>query len=49
MKVSIIVTRYNEPNALVKPCIKALAMQKSVEAVVYFLDQKKDEEIKKSL
>jgi len=45
-KVSIIVTRYNEPNSLINPCLVALSKQKDIVANVYFLDQKKDKKIK---
>jgi cellulose synthase/poly-beta-1,6-N-acetylglucosamine synthase-like glycosyltransferase len=45
-KVSIIVTRYNEPNKLINPCLIALSKQKGIQAKVYFLDQKEDDETK---
>ena len=42
-KITIIITRYNESNELIIPCITSISNQKNVEAVTYFLDQKKDE------
>ena len=44
-KISITLTRYNEQNELVAPCIKMLSKQKNIKAVVYFLDQKNDKDM----
>ena len=46
-KASVVITRYNETNDLVIPCLEAVSKQKGVSLIVYFLDQKKDEDIKK--
>ncbi|MFH1289774.1 MAG: glycosyltransferase family 2 protein, partial [Nanoarchaeota archaeon] len=45
-KVSITLTRYNEENDLVRPCLLALSKQKFVGAEVYFFDQKEDRRMK---
>jgi glycosyltransferase involved in cell wall biosynthesis len=38
-QISVVVTRYNEPDAIVAQCLEALAKQVLVSAKVYFLDQ----------
>ncbi len=45
--VTITLTRYNEANELIHPCIEGLAQQKNVRATVYFLDQTFDAATKK--
>lgn len=45
-KATIIVTRYNEPNSLIHPCLVALSKQRNISTLVYFLDQEEDNETK---
>ncbi|MAG50584.1 hypothetical protein CL621_03005 [archaeon] len=45
-KISVVLTRYNESNKLINPCLIALSKQKKIIATVYFLDQKKNRETK---
>jgi GT2 family glycosyltransferase len=46
MKCTIVVTRYEEDNKLVIPCLNALFKQKKIYAEILFLDQKDDQIIK---
>lgn len=41
MNITVIVTRYNEKDALILTCLKSLAAQKDQDVLVLFLDQKK--------
>jgi len=45
--ISVILTRYNESNKLIIPCLKKLAKQKNIRVDIFFLDQKSDNQIKK--
>jgi len=45
--ITIIITRYQESNDFIKPCLEALSRQKNIIAKIYFLDQKYDNKIKK--
>lgn len=48
-KITISLTRYNEPNWLVWQALQSLACQQHVQAEVLFLDQSQDREIEKKL
>ncbi len=45
-KITIVITRYNETDDLVNPCLIAVSKQRDIQAIVYFLDQKQDKKIK---
>ena len=45
-RISIILTRYNEPNYLVIPCLESLSKQKNINSIIYFLDQRNDKKIR---
>lgn len=46
---SVVLTRYNEPNDLILPCLENLALQKNISLKVLFLDQKRDDFMKNYL